>query len=115
TVPRDPPRRAARAPRAAQLVVLRAAVVLGITPFRRHPAVLFEPVQGGVEGAFLDQHVAVRHHAHPLSDGVAVAPAPGEGLENEKVESAAEEAAVAIEHDWCPLPSCLEGSGRLPL
>ena len=95
------------APGAAQLIVLRPAIVLGIAPLGGEESVFLEAVEGGVEGPFFDEEVAVGDGLDPFGDGVAVAGAPGECFEDEDIERASEEAAVAVEHGY---PSWLEGT-----
>src|SRR5688500_14899056 len=74
-----------------EAVVLGAPVVLREPPLGLDPAALLQAVEGGVEGALLDAEGVVGRLADPARDGVAVARAPAEGLEDEDVERALEE------------------------
>src|SRR5207247_7456787 len=96
------------AARAAQLVVLRLAIVVGVAPFGSEPALSLETMQGGVERPFLDQQIGVRDRLDPFGDRVSVSRSPRHGLENEHVERAAEQPTFRV-HDVL-LPSSSEGS-----
>jgi hypothetical protein len=95
-VPRPSPRLGAerRAPGGGELVELRAAVVLREPPVALDEPALLEPVQRGVERAFLDAERVVGGLGDPAADGVAVARALRERLEHEHVERALEQVEV---------------------
>ncbi len=67
-----------------------AAIVGGDAPDAVDPAVQFEALEGGVEGAFLDEEFVVRGLLDVLDDAVAVEVAEGKGAEDEHVQGAGE-------------------------
>src|SRR5690348_12218543 len=74
-----------------ELVIARAAARVRDAPRRAHPPSTSEAVQRRVECAFADaQHIA-GGLLDPSGDVVAVARSPGERLEDEDVERAAED------------------------
>src|ERR1043166_1905436 len=77
-------------PLRGQPVVLRPAVVLREAPLGGEPAAALQPVEGGVERAFFDQELLAAPLPDPGGDGIAVARAPGERLEDQEVEGALE-------------------------
>src|ERR1043165_4243838 len=92
-----PPARSLRqlcAPRARELIELGFAVVLGESPLGLDPLPLLHPVERGVESALFYREGPFGGLPDPLSDGVAVAGTPGEGLEDEHIERALEEIEV---------------------
>src|SRR4051812_28923869 len=75
-----------RAPLPRQLVVLRAAIVVGGAPARLDPAPPFEPVKRRVERPLADVEGGARNQAEPLRDGPPVLRLEGDRFQDEQVE-----------------------------
>jgi len=74
-----------------ELVELGFAIVVGLAPLAGDPALVFEAVEGGVEGALLDFELAAGDLLDAEQDSVAVEGAEGDGFEDEHVEGSLEE------------------------
>jgi hypothetical protein len=74
-----------------ELVELGALAFVGEGPFGGDPALGFEAVEGGVEGAGFDLEDVLGGLFDVLGDGVSVGGAEEEGAEDEEVERALEE------------------------
>jgi hypothetical protein len=55
-----------------QTIVFRAAIVFGVSPKRGGPAFLFHAMQGGKQGAGLDDKSATRHLLDSAGDAQAM-------------------------------------------
>ena len=77
-----------RASGSGERVELCAAIVFAGLPLRGDPALLFELVQGGVEGAVADLQDVAGDLLQTLADGPAVHGLKGENLQEKKVECA---------------------------
>src|SRR6185312_1598389 len=96
----------AAASRRCELVIARAAVVLGGAPLGAEPTAAFHPLEGLVESVVVDAEGAVGPVLEPSGDGVAVHGAPAQGLEDEQVEGALEQwEAVVHSHSTFPVSS----------
>ena len=80
--------RAGWRPRAAQRVELRSPVVLGGAPRRREPALLLEPMEGGIERSVAHLQDVARHLLEPLADAVPVHGLRRKNLQEQQVEGA---------------------------
>ena len=74
-----------------EAVILGFAVVFGEAPLGFDEILAFQTPEGGIEGAFFYEKGVVAVAADEAGDGVAVERSPDERLEDEDVESAAEE------------------------
>jgi len=79
-------------------VVPGAAVVLALAPLTAEVAFVFEPVEGGIERALLDDELLARDLLNAEEDAVAVELAERDGFEDEKVEGALEEIGGLLRH-----------------
>src|SRR3954470_23239721 len=69
-------------------VVLRAAIVVGRSPFSGHPAALLEALEDRIERALVDVERVARELLDALADSPAVHRLEGQGLEHEHLEGA---------------------------
>ncbi len=76
---------------ACEGIIFCAAIVFGFAPFGLNPGLLFEAMQSGVEGALIDLEDIVGDAANALGNGPSVHGFEGNGLKDEKVESALDE------------------------
>ena len=74
-----------------QAIELCFAVFLGVAPFGVEPALLFHAMERGIEGAFFDLELVACGLLDPAENGESVHRSPGERLEDEQVEGAADE------------------------
>src|SRR5438105_3565400 len=74
-----------------ELVILRAAVVLGRFPLGGDPALELEALQGGIEGAEFDIQSVARDGANGFGDTVAMKRSEEEGLQDQHVEGSLKE------------------------
>jgi len=95
-----------------QRVVLGSSVGVRQPPFAGDPFLLFEPMEGMVERAFLDLERSAGDILDPSSDGVPVSWPPGERLEDEHVEGAFEEVEGVVAHDSLDTRIALKVSGE---
>ena len=72
-------------------VELGDAAGFGGLGFRLDPTLLFETVEGGIEGALLDEEDIAGDLLDAFGDGPAVDGRYGDGFEDEQVESALDE------------------------
>jgi hypothetical protein len=80
-----------------EAVIFGAAVGFGLAPLGGEPALFFEAVQGGIEGAVFDLQGIGGAGAEGLTDAVAMLGAPLQGAEDEHVEGALQDFdAVAV-------------------
>ena len=75
----------------AQAIELCFAVFLGVAPFGVEPSLLFHAMERGIERAFFDLELVACGLLDPAEDGETVHRSPGERLEDEQVEGAADE------------------------
>src|SRR3954471_4365963 len=68
---------------ATELVILRLAILLRVSPLGGQPPFALEAMERGVQRPFLDEQLLVSDRVDPLGDGVAVTRPPGDGLENQ--------------------------------
>src|SRR6185437_2099638 len=110
--------------RGGEAVVLGLAVVLGGAPLTVDPALDFEALQGGVERALVHVQDAGRKLLDPLADAPAMHGLEREGLEDQKLEGAAEDVVllncheptlVGIQQKMPMLLSEVNRSGRWPV
>src|SRR5687768_7592642 len=83
---------------ARELVVTRPPPRLRLSPLTRHPPTLGQPVQCGIKCAFLDEQEILGRTLDPLGDRVPVLGPPGERLEDEEVETLAEDVEIGVRH-----------------
>src|SRR5215475_138713 len=95
------------APGARQLVILRLAIVFGTAPFRRDPALVFQPVQRRIERALVDVQHARGRLLYPLRDAPAMHRLQRERLQNQHVERALQEIGLRFGH-WLLLLDILQ-------
>jgi hypothetical protein len=76
---------------AGEAVVFGGAAEVGVLPFGGDPALIFEAVEGGIEGTLADGEDFTGEDLDALGDAPTVEGLAGDGFEDEKVESALEE------------------------
>src|SRR6266566_1243064 len=77
------------APRGGEGVVLGAAIILGLTPFRFDESLLLELEERGVQGAVVEREAVFARLLDAASDAIAVKrPEYVEGFENHQGERA---------------------------
>src|SRR5215207_4873201 len=74
-----------------ELVELRPPIVLGETPVTLDPSLSFEPMQGRVKSAFLDEEDALAPFFDRARNGVTVHRAPRQRSKDEQIERALEQ------------------------
>jgi hypothetical protein len=79
-------------------VELDLSAGIGFLPFGLKPAIVFEAVERGIERALVDLEEFFRNLLKPLRDGIAVAGAQGDNLQDQHIESAAEKFLFAFGH-----------------
>src|SRR5512138_533398 len=103
-----------------QLVVLRAAVVVGGAPARLDPAAALEPMKRRVERALLDVERRAGDLMEAFGDRPTVLRVERDGLQNEEVEGALWKLEPFVTHSISPLVlrqettsySCRSARGR---
>lgn len=81
-----------------QRVELGLPAGFGFFPFRLQPAFVFQTMEPGIEGALMDLEEFLRNLLKALGDGIAVAWAQGDNLQDQHVEGSAEEFLFAFGH-----------------
>ena len=79
------------AARLSQGVVLGAPIIIAHGPFRANPAVLFEFVKRGIQGALTNLQYFTGHLMDALRNGPAVHGLQSNSFQNEEVEGALDE------------------------
>src|SRR4051812_11872870 len=88
-----------------QLVVLRAAVVLGGAPACLDPATPFQTMERGIQRALLDAQDIRRNLLQPFRDGPAVLWLERERAEDQEVERALRQVHAFVGHCVSPIAS----------
>src|SRR5689334_18463442 len=81
-----------------ELVELRLAISLRVSPLCSEPSLLLHAMERGVERAFGDLQALSGDLLNPAEHGEAVHGTPAQGLEDEEVEGAAKEVEIRIGH-----------------
>ena len=81
-----------------QRVELGLPAGFGFFPFRLQPALVFQTMEPGIEGALMDLKEFLRNLLKALGDGIPVAWAEGDNLQNQQIEGSAEEFLFAFGH-----------------
>src|SRR5262249_53508073 len=81
---------------AGELVESRAPVVLGRAPLGADPALLFQPLEGGIEGAVIHQNDFERRLLNGTCDALAVLLAERERAEDQEVEGTLQQIGAAV-------------------
>jgi hypothetical protein len=81
-----------------QRVELSLPAGFGFFPFSLQPAFVFHPMERRIERALMDLEEFFRYLLKSLRDGVTVAGAQGDNLEDQHIESATEEFLFAFIH-----------------
>jgi hypothetical protein len=81
-----------------QLVELGLAAGFGFFSFGFEPALVFQTMERGIEGALMDLEEFFRNLLKALGDGIAMAGAQGDNLQDQHIESPAEKFLFAFIH-----------------
>jgi len=79
-------------------VKLGFAAGVGVSPLRLEPAAIFETMERWIERALMHGEEILGDLAQALSDGMTVAGTQGDDLEDQHIESAAEEFGFGFVH-----------------
>src|SRR5215467_6326860 len=88
-----------------QLVVLRAAVVVGGAPACLDPAAALQPMKRGIQRALLDMERRAGDLVEALRDGPSVLRLERHGLEDEEIEGPLWKIQRFVCHSACPAAS----------
>ena len=84
----------------SQVIETRAAVVGRESPLALDPAIQFQALESGVQGAFFDAQQIVGQLLNPLGDGIAMQMARPQYFEDEHVQRTRQE--VGLWFFWFP-------------
>ena len=90
-----------RRPDGGELVVLRPPAELGDRPLRFNPALVFEPMEGGIERTLVDLQHVLGDLLDPFGDRPAVQRLGLQRPQDQQVERAGEQVGYGAARHWC--------------